>query len=423
MKIWFVHQNFPGQYRNLAPYFAARPDHEVVAIGETLRAKVEGVHQFAYEAPRPGSRSTHPYIRDLETAVRRGQQTARLATDLKNKGFTPDIVCSHPGWGETLYFKDIFPDAKFLSYFEFYYHPHGADTGFDPEFSRISLNALARTRTKNTVNLLTLEMADRGVCPTEWQCQQFPTEFRSKLCVIHDGIDSEVVKPNANASVTVKRDDKIFTVADEIITYVARNLEPYRGFHIFMRSLPELMARRPKAHFLIIGGDDVSYGQELPNGKTYREMMLEEVGGRIDFNRLHILGRVPYSQFLNLLQISSLHVYLTYPFVLSWSFLEAMASGCLIVASKTPPVEEFITDGENGLLFDFFSPEELCAVACRALNDKDFATELKKNARAKIVGEYDLKKFCLPKQVRLIEEVVSGGRNPASGAIRNHRSN
>jgi glycosyltransferase involved in cell wall biosynthesis len=187
-----------------------------------------------------------------------------------------------------------------------------------------------------------------------------------------------------------------------------RNLEPYRGFHIFMRALPELMRRRPKAHFLVAGGDEVSYGIRLPEGMTYRQMLFEEVRERIDADRLHFLGRLPYEQFLTVLQISSAHVYLTYPFVLSWSMLEAMAAECLVVASQTPPVEEVLVDGENGLLFDFFSPEALSETVCRALDDRDLARTLRKNARATIVANYDFESVCLPRQVELIEQVASG---------------
>jgi len=408
MKIWFVHQNFPGQFKHLARFFAAREQYEVVTIGEARRDKIANSKHYTYKQPKSASADTHPYIRGLEAAVRRGQEAARLALQLKKDGLSPDIVYSHPGWGDTLYFKEIFPDAKFLSYFEFYYRSHGSDVGFDPEFSTHTLDDKCRIRTKNSINLLTLDLADWGVCPTQWQYSQFPEEFKSKISVVHDGIDTVAVRPNPQATVTLGRDRKTFTTQDEIITFCVRNLEPYRGFHIFMRALPELMRRRPSAHFLVVGGDEVSYGRPLPQDKTYRQHMTAEVGDRLDMNRIHFLGRLPYAQYINVLQLSSAHVYLTYPFVLSWSFLEAMAAGCLVIASQTPPVEEVLTNGSNGLLFDFFSPDALCDAVCQGLDNPERAIHLKQQARATIVEKYDLNSVCLPKQVALIEQIAQG---------------
>jgi glycosyltransferase involved in cell wall biosynthesis len=415
MNIWFVHKNFPGQYRRLAPFFAKRRDCSVVGIGEVIRQRIEGARHYTYEAPEPSSTGTHGYVWNLETGVRRGIEAARLALKLKQQGLRPDIVCSHPGWGDTLYFREVFPDAKFLSYQEFFYRPAGSDLGFDPEFAgKSKLDAMCRVRTKNAVNLLSLDLADWNVCPTHWQRAQFPEEFQPKMSVIHDGIDTKVARPDRAAKMSLKGRLPIsLSTHDEVITFSVRNLEPYRGFHIFMRALPELMRRRPKAHILVAGGDEVSYGIRLPEGMTYRQMLFEEVRERIDADRLHFLGRLPYEQFLTVLQISSAHVYLTYPFVLSWSMLEAMAAECLVVASKTPPVEEILVDGENGLLFDFFSPEALSETVCRALDDRDLARTLRKNARATIVANYDFESVCLPRQVELIEQVASGA-TPAS---------
>ncbi len=414
MRLWFVHQNFPGQYRHLARYFASRSGCEVVTIGEHTRLTIPGARQFTYTKPTGAGEATHPYIRGLEAAVRRGQEAARLALALKKQGLEPDIVCSHPGWGDTLYFREIFPDAKLLSYFEFYYHPKGADVGFDPEFSGPSLDDLCRVRTKNTVNLLTLDMADWGVCPTKWQAAQFPDVYHARMTVIHDGIDTDVARPDPTASVTVGTAQKTFTTQDEIITYVARNLEPYRGFHIFMRALPELMKRRPQAHVFVIGGDGVSYGRPRADGKTYRQALLEEVGEALDLSRLHFFGRVPYTSFLNVLQVSSVHVYLTYPFVLSWSLMEAMAVGCPIAASRTPPVEEVMTDGESGLMFDFFSSEALAEAVCRILQDRDLGRALGVQARDAIRRRYDLHEVCLPRHVKLVEDVAAGRVPPLS---------
>ena len=432
MEIWFAHKSFPTQYKHLARHFAKRPECRVVGIGGKEQAEVEGIGQYAYKNPEFASRHTHAYVRNLETNVRRSVEAARLAIHLKKKGYAPDIVCSHQGWGDTLFFRDIFPDAKFLSYQEFFYQTYGSDFDFDPEFPpKHKLDATCHLRVAKATDLLSLDLADWNVCPTRWQHSQFPKEYQPKISVIHDGIDTARVKPNPRATVSIgsarplavslakpkfnatlsigNRRPITLSGEDEVITYVARNLEPYRGFHTFMRALPELLRRRPKAHVLIVGGSrKVSYGSPLPSGETYRERLLEEVGERIDAERVHFLGWVPYETFLSVVQISSAHLYLTYPFVLSWSMLEAMSAGCVLIGSKTSPVEEVIQDGVNGLLFDFFSPEALCETVCRALDDHELARTLRENARKTILESYDLESVCLPRQVELIEQVASG---------------
>lgn len=410
MEIWFVHKNFPGQYRHLARHFAQQRGCRVVTIGEVIRLHIEGAEQHVYELPQAASPDTHAYVWNMENGVRRGVQAARLAQELKTEGHAPDIICSHPGWGDTLFFREVFPDAKFLSYQEFFYRPQGSDLGFDPEFgSENQLNAMCRVRAKNAVNLLALDIADWNVSPTRWQQAQFPDEYRPKISVIHDGIDTARARPEPSATLSLRgRQPITLSHEDEVVTFGVRNLEPYRGFHIFMRALPELLRRRPKAHVVIAGGDEVSYGVRLPVGETYRERLFEEVREQIDVDRVHFLGRLAYEQYLAVLQISSAHVYLTYPFVLSWSMLEAMSAECALVASKTPPVEEVIEDGVNGLLFDFFSPEALCESVCRVLNDKELSQTLRQNARKTILEHYDLESICLPRQVELIEKVANG---------------
>lgn len=300
----------------------------------------------------------------------------------------PDVVIGHAGWGETLYLKDIFPQAKLINYFEFFYHATGADTGFDPEFP-MSIDDHLRIRTKNAVNLLSLDACDAGISPTHWQHGTYPKEYAKKISIIHEGIVTDVVKPNAKAELRLES-GQMLTKADEVITYVARNLEPYRGFHSFMRAVEIICKRRPRAQILIFGGDEVSYGSRLPNGQTYKQKMLQEVD--IDPARVHFMGKVPYQTYLQALQVSSAHVYLTVPFVLSWSMMEAMAAECVIVGSNTAPVTELLRDGENGLLTDFLSPEEIADQVDRVLDAPDRMVELGKNARKDIVKSYTVKK-------------------------------
>lgn len=408
MNILFIHQNFPGQYGHLAVALAAEPGNRVVALGEHVnvirRAAVQGVETRSYPAPAPAGKGTHPYVRTHEAAIRRGQQVARSLIALRESGFVPDVVCAHPGWGEALFVKDVFRASRLLGYFEFFYRTVGADVGFDPEYPA-TLDDQCRVRTKNATMLLSLDAADAGVTPTRWQHSRFPAEYQPKISVIHEGIDTGNVCPEANAQFVLPG-GRVLTRRDEVVTFVVRNLEPYRGFHVFLRLLPALLARRPNAQIVILGGDEVSYGLRPPAGKTYREVLLAELGGALDGSRVHFAGRVPYPTFLSVLRISSVHVYLTYPFVLSWSMLEAMSAGCLVIGSRTPPVQEVIEDGVNGWLCDFFDQAGWAGRIAEALEAGDRLGHLRAAARQTIVERYDLARICLPQQVALVRSLA-----------------
>ena len=404
MKILFVHQNFPAQYRWLAQTLAADKGWQVMALGEAgnvkRRGKLPGVNVAGYAEPQPASPQTHHYVKPLEGAVRRGQAVVRACMELKKRGFVPDLVYAHPGWGEALFLKDVFPDARLTLYCEFYYRATGRDVGFDPEFPT-SLDDIFRVRIKNAASILSLEAGDAGISPTRWQRDAFPAEYRDRIELIHEGVDTTLVKPDARAELALPKGPKL-TANDEVVTYIARNLEPYRGFHTFMRALPEILRRRPKAHVIVVGADGVSYGQSPPKGLTYRKKYLDEIGKGVDLGRVHFLGQVPYETLLKVYQVSKAHIYLTYPFVLSWSLLESMAAGCAVVASRTPPVEEVITDRENGYLVDFFKPGEIAERVDELLERPQDTAEVRERARKTIVERYDLKSICLPKQLELV---------------------
>ncbi|MEB0233280.1 glycosyltransferase, partial [Undibacterium sp. 10I3] len=233
--------------------------------------------------------------------------------------------------------------------------------------------------------------------PTQWQRQSYPSIVQDRIEVIHDGIDTDTVKPDPAARFQLP-DGRWLTSNDEVITFVNRNLEPCRGFMSFMRSLPDLLRARPHAEVLILGGDSVSYGQGLLN-MTWRQALLEEVGSQLDLKRVHFLGKIPYTNFLKMLQISSAHIYLTYPFILSWSMLEAMAAGCVVVGSRTAPVEEVILDQENGYLVDFFDTDALVRIVASICSARESQAQIRLAARQTILDKFDLKRHCLPKQI------------------------
>ncbi|MBL8479744.1 MAG: glycosyl transferase family 1, partial [Sterolibacteriaceae bacterium] len=314
MNILFLHQNFPAQFRHVAARLAADGAHRVVAVGEdgNLRrtgAPLRGVELAPY-APAPASSASHSYLQGYDAAIRRGQQVVGVLRQLKAGGFRPDLVVAHPGWGEALFLRDVFADVPIALHAEYYYHATGADVGFDPEFPVTADDAL-RLRIKNTTQWMSMECADLLLAPTRWQQSRFPAIVQDRMRIVHEGIDTRRVAPEPAARISLQKAGIALGPDDEVVTYVARNLEPYRGFHSFMRALPLLLRLRPRARILIVGGDEVSYGNKPASGGTWRQAMLAEVGAQLDAGRVHFLGRVPYADYLRLLQVSTVHAYLT----------------------------------------------------------------------------------------------------------------
>ena len=333
----------------------------------------------------------------------------RAALYLKAQGFNPQVIIAHPGWGESLFLKDVWPETKIAIYCEFFYNNEGADINFDPEFSSKTPWDNSKLKIKNLNNLLHMQMANTAVSPTRWQASTFPPDFQQKISIIHEGIDTSRIHPNPDARLKLN-EQLTLTKSDEIITFAARNLEPYRGFHIFMRALPSILLRCPTAHVLIAGEDGVSYGNRPAQGKSWRQIFTEQVKNQIadsDWQRVHFLGKLDYPDFITLLQISSVHIYLTYPFVLSWSLLEAMSAGCAIIASDTAPVREAITNDQTGKLVNFFDPENLATETHELLKNINKRKTLGANARTFVQKHYDLESVCLPRQIQWLHELLS----------------
>ncbi len=412
MNILFVHQNFPGQFKHLAPALA-QAGHQVVALHINACPPLPGVRLVRYQPQARSGQGTHRWLVDLETKTIRGEAAYLAARQLQQGGFNPDVIVAHPGWGESLFLQQVWPKARLGIYCEFFYRAEGGDVGFDPEFPSTDPDAACRLQLKNANYELHFALAHAGLAPTQWQASLFPESFASRLSVIHDGIRTDQVRPDAQARVQLKTANGPLSLGrdDEVITFVNRNLEPYRGYHQFMRALPALLKARPKARVLIIGGNDVSYGAAPPPGptgkaQTWREIFLNEVKDQLDLSRVHFVGKVPYVDFLRVLQVSTVHVYLTYPFVLSWSLLEAMSVGCAIVASNTAPVREAIRHGETGQLVDFFDPSALAEQVIALCDNPAERVRLGAQARAFAVENYDLQTRCLPRQIEWVTQLA-----------------
>lgn len=390
---------FPGHYGALASALAADPANKVVFLTATGGGGLPGVDKRVFKAARGPGPHTHHYLHWLESAVLNGQAVYRACTHLKSQGFTPDVVCAHAGWGPGLYVKEAFPDSPLLGYFEWYYHPRGSDADFlDP----VGEDDACRLRTRNAAILLDLAECDGGVTPTAFQRDRFPAWAGDRLTVLHDGVDTDFFAPIPAANPVLPGVD--LSGVGEIVTYATRGMEPYRGFPQFMRALALVQRRRPGLHAVVVGDDRVVYGRQLKGG--YRRRMLEELP-ELDLTRLHFTGSLPYDQYLRVLRASSVHVYLTVPFVLSWSLMEALSTGCLVVASDTAPVREVMTDGVNGLLVPFHDHHRLAERIMDALDQPERGARLRTAARAAMVRQYALKDL-LPRHLGLIGAMAGG---------------
>jgi glycosyltransferase involved in cell wall biosynthesis len=401
MRVLFAHQNCPGQFRHLALALARDTGNQVAFITQPGRPQVPQAARVEYRTNRNPTVGIHPFIRDLEKHVINGQGAAKAAAELRHHGFVPDVIYAHPGWGEALYLKDVFPKVPLVLFCEFFYASEGADVGFEPS-DPVSIDDQQRVRTKNGTLLLSFESMDHGISPTAWQRSRHPRHLLDSISVIHDGINCSVCAPNQSAELVLPN-GKVLSRRDKVVTYVARNLEPYRGFPTMMRAAAALTRKRSDVHVVIVGADGISYGRRLPEGQTHRKNLLEELGPELE--RVHFLGQLPYTEYLKVLWVSAAHVYLTVPFVLSWSMLEAMSAGCLVLGSSTPPVTEVIESGKNGILVDFFDSEALSERLCHVLDHPDKYQGLRVEARRTIVARYALEQ-CLAAQIQTLKAQI-----------------
>lgn len=406
MKYLFIHQNFPGQYLHIVQFLAKQGTNEIVFISQATKREIKGVRNVFYKNIEP-SNELHASLAELNYAVKRGEEVYRTLKKLKQLGFIPDIIIGHQGWGEMLNLQDIYPDIPVLKYCEFYYHSDGLDVNFDPEFISDELLP-SRVRIKNTINLISATNPGWGQTPTLFQYNTYPEWARKKTTVLREGVDLKLCAPsNEIRSNIMQIKDFIIYPNEKLVTYVARGLEPYRGFHIFMRALPKILQERSDIKVVIVGNDQVSYGAKLPGGLTWQKFMLRELGDRLDLSRICFAGHLPYSVFCNLLKRSNAHVYMTYPFVLSWSLREAMAIGCAIIASDTEPLQEFIVHGKSGILTPFFDVNGLSNHILEVLENEELAQKLGQSARLEAIRCLSMKDYLTNYQL-LINDLIEG---------------
>lgn len=411
--ILFVHANFPGQFKLVAAALAARPEFRVFAIGSETARAVPGVKLATYKAPTRRAPDVHAFAARFEGECRRAEEVIYAANALKAAGLQPGVIFVHPGWGESLPLRQLFPDAKICVYCEFYYRTVGADVGFDEEHTRFGADGLTRIELRNAATLLALVEADAGIAPTAWQRDTFPAALRDRIEIIHDGIQPELAAA-APAEFRHPSLPGALRSGDEVVTYVARGLEPYRGFHTFMRALPSVLAARPGARICIAGADRVCYGSAPPHHPTWRAALLDELGDTLDRERVSFLGTLAPADYLALLRVSRVHAYLTYPFVLSWSLIDAMALGCVVVASDTAPVREVIQHERNGLLVPFFETARLGERLIAALAEPERHAGLALQARRDARDRFDFERTTLPAYLALIVRLTAPDEAPVA---------
>ncbi len=408
VRVLFIHQNFPAQYRHLARALRSRGD-TVQAIAAPQAGAVQGVELLRYRLPDAAAvPPVHPWASDFQIKVFRAEAVLALLQQRADTLLKPDLILGHPGWGELLTIKDHWPDVPVLHQLEFVYQLEGGDSGFDPEFPLLAA-ARSRLRLRRVHQLLAFHDLDWALAPTNWQARTAPAQFHDRVSVIHEGIDTATIAPKPGSSISLGKRKIRFEPGDELVSFVARNLEPYRGFHSFLRSLPLLQRLRPRAHVIVVGGEGVSYGSPPSDGRSWKQVLLAELEGQLDLSRIHFVGKVPHGVLHDLFRVCACHVYLTYPFVLSWSLLEAMACGAVVIGSNTPPLAEVIQHGHNGLLVDFFSPAALAEQMAAVLADPGAHHPLGQQARRSVVERFDLEHICLPRQLELVDWLAAGG--------------
>lgn len=405
-RVLFIHNGVPGRFAPIARALLARGWTGALVNGPEGN-DLSGIPTLRWRGQPGTALSGSPLVRRTELNLRRGRGAAEGCLRLKADGFRPDLIIGHPAWGEMLFLDDVFPDTPQIQIGEFYYQTRDSHWNFDPEFANSDFDATARFRAGNLTLAASYAAATLLVCPTLFQASMLPAVYAPRVRILHEGVDTAVARRSPAISVRLPS-GAVLDGAAPVVTFVSRRFEPLRGFHTFMRALPALLSAVPEAQVLIVGSDDPEvYGPRPPQGKSWKQTMLDEVGARLDHSRVHFIDAIPYQQLLAVFSISTAHVYLTYPFVLSWSLLDAMACECLVVGSDTAPVREILTHGENGLLVDFFDPGGLATTLIEICRDRHRYAALRVNARETVVARFDQKTVCEPAWLAVVDEALA----------------
>ncbi|OOY34076.1 hypothetical protein BOV90_03640 [Solemya velum gill symbiont] len=412
MNYLFLHPNCPGQYKHILQRLADDPTNRVICLTTSPNNKLpKGITILDYSRHRKKPDQLHPFCEKFVTGSYRAIRVARLCSELKEKGFVPDVIVAHSGWGDGHYLKSIYPDVPILNYMEFYFQPRGTDMDFDPPGKVATPNDIARTTTNNAIHMVNYFNSDWCITPTFWQRSVHPTEMQEKISVLHEGVDVEKIAPLNVDGISLPDGTRLSSRDHEIITHVENNFEKHRGFHIFMRAVKKIHKQRPKAHFVVLGSDGTSYGRKSKENRSLRQQLMAELD--IDPSRIHFLGTIDFDNYIKVLQAGQAHIYLSYPFVLSWSFIESLAAGCQLVCSATPPIMEVVEHGKQALLFDFHSPDELAENVSKVLDDPEKYSDLRINARRLALQQYNVRDL-LPLHIELINDIAKGVTPPTA---------
>lgn len=407
-RVLFIHNGSPGRFTPLARALLAR-GWAGALINGPAGAAIAGLETRRYRAGLPEQRSSYRPVRGVEDAFLAGRGAAQEAERLRAEGFVPDLIIGHPGWGEMLFLAEVFPGVPQIQLGEFYYRSDGADANFDPEFPARRLDSRITVATQNTALALSHVHAAAIVAPTLFQASLIPDCFGERLHVIHEGIPTERIGPPADGAAeepVILADGTVLDGGTPWISFASRRFEPLRGVHVFMRMLPQLFALVPDLRVVMVGADEADiYGLPPQGGGTWLATMLAELGDRLDRSRLHVVPPVPHAVLHRIMAGAMAHVYLTYPFVLSWSLLEAMACEALVIASDTAPVRDAVAHGQNGLLVDFFDQAAMAAQIAAVCADPARFAPLRRAARQSVVDGFDRTRLCEPAWLRLIGEV------------------
>lgn len=399
MHVLFIHQNFPAQFGHIASYLARTRGFRCTFVSEKPAGIAAGIERIQYRIRGGATAQTHYCSRTFENTVWHSHaifEALKARPDIR-----PDLVVAHSGFSTSVFLRELY-DCPIINYFEYFYRTRQSDMDFRPDFPCSELARL-RAHTRNAALLLDLENCDAGYSPTRWQRDRLPGIFHDKVRVIFDGIDTTVWQRTAGAARLLAGER--LPDGTRLVTYVSRGMESMRGFDVFMRIAKRLCDERSDVVVAVVGEDRVCYGgdENFTGGKSFKQWVLDQ--DDYDLSRIRFLGRLPPHDLARLLSISDLHVYLTVPFVLSWSLMNALACGAVVLASNTAPVCEMITPGENGLLADFFDVDAFVRTARDVLDDPAAYRRLGDAGARMIRDRYSLD-LCLPQMLELYEQVT-----------------